>query len=239
MTPRAMSALDDGLVFADPPPPQRTPWRPVVELVREPPPPRPAPSTYVAPDSRRAHGTYVKYVVERCHCAPCKEANRAYEAERVRRKRRRDWQPYVPAGPARQHLRRLAAAGVGLKTVAHLAGVSHGGLTKLVYGDTKRGMAPSKRIRPETSARILAVTVDQADGAQKVDGRCTWELLDDLLSSGYTASFLGRALGSKAKVPALQVSRTLVRASTARKVEDLHRRLAGRPGPGKRSRWST
>lgn len=233
-----MSALgfDDELVFADPPPPKRVNVEPVLELVADAPPPRRERSTYVAPDSHRPHGTYVKYVQERCKCEPCRRANRDYEARRVSAMRRRTWQPYIPAGPARDHVRRLAAAGVGPKTVAKLSGVPHGALAKLVYGDKKRGSGPSKRIRPETSARILAVTLDHAYGGQKIDAGPTWALLDDLISRGYTKTFLAQALGTKG--PGLQVKRTLVRASTARKVEQLHARLAGRPGPGRRSRWS-
>ena len=231
-------AAEYGLVFEEPPAPRRAPAatragaRPPLEVVRS---PRP-----VAPDSRRAHGTYVKYVVERCGCEPCRLANRAYENRRQHAIRRPDevWLPYVPAGPARRHLRALAAVGVGPKTVAKISGVPHGSLAKIVYGDPKRGMGPSKRIRPATSARILAVTVADAAGAQKVPAGPTWVLLDDLIARGYTRQFLGRALGSTAKVPSLQVRHDLVRASTARKVEQIHRRLQGRPGPGKRSRWS-
>jgi hypothetical protein len=234
-----MTAADfsDELVFAEPPPLRRVDVPPVLELVVEAPPPRRAPSDYVAPDSHRPHGTYVKYVQELCRCRACRDANREYEAARQSAIRRREWQPYIPAGPARAHLRALATAGVGPKTVAKLAGVSHGSLAKIVYGDPRRGLAPSKRIRRETSEKILAVTIDQADGAQKIPAGPTWELLDDLIARGYTKSFLARALGNKG--PGLQVKRTTVRASTARKVEELHRRLAGRPGPGRRSRWSS
>jgi hypothetical protein len=35
----------------------------------------------------RAHGTRVKYVVEHCRCAPCRDASRRYERERLARHR--------------------------------------------------------------------------------------------------------------------------------------------------------
>ena len=140
---------------------------------------------------------------------------------------------YVSAEPARRHLAALAEAGVGLKTVARLSGVSHGSLSKIVYGEPGRARAPSRRIRPETSERILAVTVTAARGGQRVDAGPTWRLIEKLVAAGYTRAHLARELGSQAASPTLQIGRRLVRASTARAVEDLHRRLIGRPGPGR------
>ncbi len=141
--------------------------------------------------------------------------------------------PYVSAEPARAHLQALADAGVGLKTVASLSGVSHGSLSKIVYGQPLKGRPPSRRIRPETLGSILAVTTAQAGGGQRVDAADTWRRLDELVAAGYTREFLARALGSRAAQPRLQVGRVRVRASTAQAVEELHRRLLGRPAPGR------
>jgi len=222
---------DYGLIFEEPPEPRRhAGGRPGPTRV-----PRPH---FVAPDSHRPHGTYVKYVVERCTCEPCRAANREYERNRSRAMARPDqaWVPYVPAGRARRHLAELAAAGVGLKTVAKVSGVSHGTLSKLVYGERARGGRPSRRIRPETERRILAVTVGQAAGAQKIPAGPTWKLLDDLIARGFTKTWINHELGNTSG--GLQIRRDLVRASTARKVEALHRRLAGVAAPPRRTRWS-
>ena len=201
----------------------------------------PAPSErYVAPESRRPHGSYAKYVLEKCRCEECTGANRAYERRRARARSRPDevWLPYVPAAPARRHLEKLRKAGVGLRTIAALSGVSHGALSKIVYGDRKRGREPSRRIRPETLAAILAVDVEVARGAQRVPAGPTWARLDELVAAGYTKAYLARALGSQAKTPALQLGRERVLASTARAVEMLHRRLIGRRPPQRRKRSS-
>lgn len=135
--------------------------------------------------------------------------------------------PYVDAEPARAHLARLSQAGVGLKRVAWLSGVSNGSLTKIVYGQPSRGRPPSRRVRPDTLARILAVTVPEPRGGQRVAAGPTWRLVDELMAAGYSRSWLARALGSEAALPRLQLGRDTVRASTARAVEDLHRRLLG------------
>lgn len=190
--------------------------------------------------SVREHGTHAKYVVDRCKCEPCRDANRRYELARRRAMARPDeaWVPYVPAQKARAHIAELAAAGVGLKTIAKLARVPHGSLTKLVYGDRARRMGPSKRIRPETERKILSVTVADViaeGGAQKIPAGPTWKLLDELIARGWTRTELARRLGHTA--PALQVSRVAVRASTAAQVQQLHAELIRLPAPPRRTRW--
>lgn len=137
--------------------------------------------------------------------------------------------PYVSADPAREHLDALGRAGVGLKTVARLSGVSHGSLSKIVYGEPLKGRPPSRRIRPETLHSILAVSASQAGGGQRVDAAPTWTLVEELVAAGYSRAFLARALGSEAASPRLQIGKKLVRASTARAMEELHRRLISRP----------
>lgn len=191
--------------------------------------------------STRTCGTRAKYVIEKCRCAPCREAVRLYEQKRQRAIRRPDevWVPYVPAGKARRHVKDLAEYGIGLKTVAKVSGVAHGTLSKLVYGDPARRMGPSRRIRPETERRILAVSIEDAAGGAKIPAGPTWRLLDDLIARGFTKSWLAAELGVTAKMPALQISRASVEALTARKVAELHRRLEGVAAPPKRTRWSS
>lgn len=187
--------------------------------------------------TERPHGNYVKYVVERCRCEPCRTANRAYELHRTRSIRRPDveWCPYVPADDAREHVQWLRSCGVGLKSIAKLSGVPHGSLSKLVYGDPQRGMGPSRRIRAETSRRILAVLHSHAAGAQKVPAAYTWRLLDRLIARGWTRAELARRLGQQG--PGLQLGHRFVRAATARAVERLYAEVADQPAPRRRTRW--
>lgn len=148
----------------------------------------------------REHGTRACYVhgpnpgsvKGGCRCDLCRAA--AAQAERDRK--RRTAPAYVAATRARQHIADLAAQGVGLKTVARLSGVSHGALTKLIYGDRARGAAPSKRIRPATEKAILGVTAAQADGAQRTHTADTYTALLDLLTGrGWTATAIANEIG--------------------------------------------
>lgn len=165
-------------------------------------------------ESHREHGTHVKFVIDKCRCDDCRRANTAYE-----RKRRARIEPaYVSATPSRRHIEGLRAAGVGLKTIAKRSGVSHGALSKLMYGTTTR--RPSKRIRRETEAKILALTAADAADRAKIDAAPTWVLLDEMIAAGAPKSAIALALGTKG--PGLQLGRDEVTASNARKVAELH-----------------
>lgn len=193
-----------------------------------------APAVRVAqPGGGRAHGSYAKAVAERCGCEACRAAKAAYNRRRNQAITRPDevWLPYVSAEPARRHLAALSAAGVGLKTVARLSGVSHGALSKIVYGEPGRGRPPSRRVRPRTLEAILAVKVSDAAAKHRVSAGPTWQLIDELVAAGYTRAELARGLGSRAAIPNLQIGRRTVLASTARSVELMHRKLMRRRQP--------
>lgn len=182
----------------------------------------------------RPHGTHACYVHgpdrahegRGCRCEPCRAANAAYERERARRPE----PPYVSASSARDHVAWLATQGVGLKTIAKASGVSHGALSKLVYGDPRSGRGPSKRIRPATRDAILAVMPTAvADGA-KVPAAPVWADVTVLLERGWTKAAIARAIGQTG--PGLQLGREYVAARNARAVK----RLLGQPVPPRRSR---
>lgn len=135
-----------------------------------------------------------RYVHDKCRCRTCRDAARDYEATRTRRQVYGTWQPYVDAEPARTHVRSLGAAGMGWKRVADLAGVPRGVITKLLYGDPKRGMGPSRRVRPATAAKLLAVRLDLGDGA-RVDGTGTARRLQALALAGWSMLALADRAG--------------------------------------------
>lgn len=181
----------------------------------------------------RAHGTHACYVWgpgpgagEGCRCEPCRDAAAAYERER----KRRVAPPYVAAGPVRRHLRWLSENGVGWKRAARTAGVPESTVWKLLYGDPQRGQKPSKRVRPATRDKLLAVRPgDAADGAY-VDATRTWEHIDTLLSRGWTKAAISRAIGQGGR--ALQLGRRQVTARHARAIAA----LLDQPVPPRRSR---
>lgn len=169
--------------------------------------------------SHREHGTRAKYVADRCRCEPCREAARIAQREA----RNRAQPPYVSATEARRHVEWLRTQGVGLKTIAKASGVSHGALSKLVYGDSAKGLGPSKRVRPATAEKILAVTpADAADGA-RVDAAPTWAIIDRLVAAGMPKTQIAERIGQQG--PGLQLSRDFVEARHARAIAELGRQL--------------
>ena len=156
--------------------------------------------------AHHAHGTRNAYVLDRCGCAPCTKANRDYENARVRMAAAHQWAPERPAtptdlvdaGPAREHLQALMAAGMGLKTIAAKSGVAHGSISAVVYGkptpDPKERRPPRRRITRDLEARILAIGLQLADGAT-VDGTGTARRLQALVACGWSISKLAARLG--------------------------------------------
>jgi hypothetical protein len=116
----------------------------------------------------------------------------------------------VSTRAVRAHLKRLKAAGVGLRTVSSMSGVSRSVLVRIAHGAIKR-------TRRQTEAKLLAVQADAA--SPLVDASATWTLLDRLISLGYARARIARNLGLGQK---LQISRTRIRRSTATRVERLY-----------------
>jgi transcriptional regulator with XRE-family HTH domain len=186
--------------------------------------------------ARHVHGTRAAKVLDRCHCRPCRDAAAAAERVRERAILYGRWEPYVDAQPARDHIRALMAAGVGLKRIVVLSGVSQGGLWKLVYGKRQADgtQKPSARIRPDTAARILAVqpSIDALAGGAVIDPTGTARRLQALVAQGWSQSKLAVRLGIDPTnfTPIIRADRH-VTAHTARAAADLYDRLADTPPP--------
>ena len=187
-----------------------------------------------------AHGTRARYVggpdengrPGGCRCASCTEGNRLDHAHRARMKLYGRWQPYVDAAPAREHVRALSAAGVGWKRAAKLAGVSTGSMSRLLFGGPGDRL-PSRRIRPETERRLLAVRITPAalSPGARVDATGTRRRLQALVACGYSKSRLAARLGVQGGNLATSMERDQVTAATERAVRALYDELWGR-APG-------
>lgn len=142
------------------------------------------------------HGTYAAYVLDLCRCEPCATANRLYERNRTRQQAYGRWNGYTDAEPARQHVHALMAQGMGLKRIVAVSDVSQGVLWKLMYGKRRPdgSQIPSRRIKPETERRILAVKADLAP-AIKVDSTGTRRRLQALIALGWSVGQISKRSG--------------------------------------------
>ncbi|TYK45190.1 sigma-70 family RNA polymerase sigma factor [Actinomadura decatromicini] len=183
---------------------------------------------------RYEHGTLGAAKIDGCNCDACRAADRRYMNRRYRLMAYGQWQPYVDAAPVRDHVRRLQEFGVGWMTVARLSGVPRGSMSKLLYGDGPRGMAPSKRVRPATAAALLAIEPSMdvlADGAM-VDGTGTRRRMQALVAIGWPQARLAERLG----VDRTNLNKALrgdmpVRCRTARAARALYDELWDEPPP--------
>jgi len=168
-----------------------------------------------------------KYHLEKCRCGTCCQAARDYENNRYRAIAYGRWHPFVDAEPVRQHVRALGEFGIGWIRVAKLAGVSTGGVSKLLYGDRPRGLEPTKRVRPETALKLLGIepTLDNLGARTPIWGTGTRRRLQALVAKGWTQSELARRLGVDRANFGRTIVSNLVEAGTARAVLALYDEL--------------
>lgn len=172
----------------------------------------------------RQHGTYVCHrfgpdggsdSTLGCRCPDCSLAATDYE----RRRRSRTAPPYVDAARARAHAKALMAQGFGLKAQAKAAGVSATMLSKVVYGDPRRGQAPTQRIRPANEKALLGLTLDDApDSARTVPADRYTATLDELHRRGWTYTQIADRLGVSRSNLKARGARTMVTAGRHRAV---------------------
>ncbi|MBE4761780.1 hypothetical protein [Streptomyces caniscabiei] len=174
----------------------------------------------------RPHGN-AKYHLENCRCPICCQAARDYDSNRRRAIAYGRWQPYVDAEPVRQHVHALSEFGIGWMRLARISGVPRGSMSKLLYGDPQRGMAPSKRVLPKNAQAILAVepTLDNLGARVPVDGTGTRRRLQALVAKGWSQSELARRMGMDRANFGGTITRGLVYASTVRTVNALYDEL--------------
>lgn len=141
------------------------------------------------------HGTRARYVTG-CRCLPCRAANATYNNRRDRlRAYGRPTTDLVDAGPVREHIRALSAAGMGRRQLARVSGVANSVLVKILYGDAARGMPPSRRVRPATAARILGVQAPVRAPSALVDSAGTVRRLRALVAVGWPQARLAERIG--------------------------------------------
>ncbi len=183
--------------------------------------------------STRPHG-YARYKLDNCRCYTCGYANSAYTMRRDKLIAYGQWQPYIDAEPVRAHMGALSAAGIGWKRVSVLADVATSTLCALLYG--KPGRQPTKRIRPDIAAAILAVELETATVAagQLVPAIGTQRRIKAMVADGWTltiqAEQFGWSIGSYYQL----LHRDEIRKETAEKVAALYAARAAMPRPAVR-----
>ena len=178
----------------------------------------------------RKHGVRSTYVAGGCRCPLCCAANTRYA-----KWRELHGTILVDSTPARTHIAVLRAAGVGRREIASRAGVSPTVVTRLAGVDRNR---PANRVRPDTLAAILAVTIDDLAPAAVVDATGTRRRMQALIAIGWTQTDLASRIGvTLSTLNALVNERWhQVQHSTHLRARDVFDDLSGTPGRSPRAR---
>lgn len=167
--------------------------------------------------SASPHGTRARYCIGRCRCDLCREAARRYGRANYAARKAGQLNKIVSAAPAREHIRKLARAGVGYRMVAEAAS-----LPKSVVLGIKNGSRANAR--KQSIARILAVTIDCRGDRTLVSAASTWRRIEKLLEEGFTKRDIARRLFKGAN-PSLQFGRQRVTVRTRARIERLFEKL--------------
>lgn len=175
------------------------------------------------------HGTRTMYLVDKCRCDECREANRReqWERERARLYGRYD-SGRVDAAPVRDHVQFLVAQGISYKQLAIVSGVSASAIGALLYGRKERGHAPYKRVSAETASAILAVkpTLDNMNDGAKTSVVGSSRRLQALVRIGWSQAKLCDRLGiTPANGSRLFAGRGRVSVRRAKDVRGLYEEL--------------
>ncbi len=172
--------------------------------------------------AKQPHGTRSRYRGGGCRCMLCRAANSRYETERFQARRTGDWNGYVSAARAREWLLCLAELGIGRRAISAASDVPASTLFAIRKGK-------KTTIRARTERRILNVDAGARSDRSLIPAKDTWQILNSLLRLGYTKTWIAAQLGSRAKIPALQLRSETITAASAAKIEKLYHLIeAGR-----------
>ena len=101
---------------------------------------------------RASHGRFV----QGCRCGACREANRAYEEDRRRRRLYGRPSQFVDAGPVRRKIEQLRGQGYTIDEIERLSGVGHSTLYGIMVRHWRTGR-PVERCRRETKDAICTI----------------------------------------------------------------------------------
>lgn len=176
------------------------------------------------PEAGHHHGTRRCYTLDGCKCDECQGARLRYD------------QLYALEGPyrtsavmARLHVLALMEAGMGMKRIAKVSGLSNCTLGKLIYGH--KGRRPSQKVNLRTEELLLNLPLDLADG-KSVDRTEADLILKELLQRGWSKVAVAKAVVNP-KATSLQWHRGQITAGSLRKL----RRLLWEPVPARLDSW--
>jgi hypothetical protein len=171
------------------------------------------------PHKETQHGTMSCRKYRGCNRPECVQAANAYEARRHRLIGYGKWNPLVDAEPARKHLKMLNSAGCSYASIAATLGRYKAAVTTIVFPQGSK--APTKRIRPEFSAAILALTIEDVR-PPRVDATGTKRRIRALNLIGWPTTIISERIGREGtRISHIHLQKQ-VRRETAQAIKDCY-----------------
>ena len=160
-----------------------------------------------------------------------REATRRWARRRNRLIAYGQWQPFVDAEPARQHVLDIRTnTGMSLANLAAATNVGIGTLEHLIYGCS--GYPPAAQVRPESASALLAYwpTLDDYIDGAVIDATGTRRRMQALSAIGWAAPAVHQRISFvNVRTIANLKGRKLVTARLARAVRDFYQAVCGSP----------
>ncbi|MFM9780402.1 hypothetical protein [Streptomyces scabiei] len=141
------------------------------------------------------------------------------QARRRRLKALGQWQPYVDAGPAREHLKKINATGMPVAAVCERLGLPHASsLQPLLWGRGSYG--PAEKVRRETAELVLSYwpRLEDFPDSALIDATGTRRRVQALAVRGWSRNWIGQQVGMRPEHFRKAITRDRVTAALARSV---------------------
>lgn len=186
----------------------------------------------------RPHG-YARYKLDGCRCYTCGWAVSEYTRRRLEAVA--NGRGPVDGDVLRVHLRSLAAAGMGYKRAADVAGVARSTVGRILYGRPDRGTPPTPRVRYAIARKLLAVRAVDHGPNKPIEASGTVRRIRALIAIGWTRTEIARGIGWSLANLGTMLHRGaepwagFVEVRTAAAVSALYDRLSMHPSTGPHS----
>lgn len=138
-----------------------------------------------------SHGRYVSG----CRCGACREANRAYEEGRRRRKLYGKPSHFVDAEPVRRKIEQLLGQGYTINEIERLSGVGHSTIHGIMVRHWRTGR-PVEHCKRETKDAICAIKGRRRlTQGQNVDAEWMAGWLREYRDAGVPTAWIARTCG--------------------------------------------
>lgn len=160
-------------------------------------------------------------------CKGCQAFDRAKRQLRNALIKQGKWEGFVPAGPAREHIETLRAAGMSLHDIGRRSGLRESHISAILW--------EKRRLSPATAKAVLGVTLIPAHRrGGVVDATATRRMLQALALQNWSCAAIGAATGEyHASLSRIRNGRTRVSPGIAATVADFYAGHIHIPGPSR------